>query len=92
MASQLNQDSQLWARRLEKRTSAVQRMKTLEIYSLVSMVRTREGDWDGAPRTPDPEDRSVSKRAWESKVCEWKTEMYAYCEAHGIRLPPYISV
>ena len=80
-SSQPNQDEQAWERRLAKRTDAVNRMKQLEIYRLMS-----EADDGGAPRTPDPRDRSLSKRQWEDNVFKWKKDMYTYCEDHGYQV------
>ncbi len=47
-----------WAVRLEKRTAAIQR------------VRSQYGD--GGPPPPDAEDRGLSKRVWEKLFLEWR--------------------
>ena len=90
MASQLNQDQDLWTRRMGRRTDAVHRMKNLEIYKLVSMVRMIGGD-AGAPRTPNPEDRSLSKRHWEKTVFQWRKEQYTYCNDRGYTTATMLS-
>ena len=80
-SSQPNQDERAWERRLAKRRDCVNRMKQLEVYRLMS-----EADDGGAPRTPDPRDRSLSKRHWEATVAKWKKDMYTYCEDHGYQV------
>ena len=81
---EVNQDKQEWEQRVERRTYAVSLMKNTDLYRLASMVAAIEGD-DGAPRTPDPRDRSTSKRVWEAKVWKWKADMHTFCEDHGYK-------
>ena len=61
-----------WQRRLEKRTTAVQIVKMRPLY--VQALGT-----PGArPLTPDPGDRSCSKRTWEHRYVEWKKALVEY--------------
>ena len=86
-SSQPNQDEQAWERRLAKRTDTVNMMKELEVYRLMTSVSEAHPDAVGeVPRTPDPRDRSLSKRQWEDKVFKWKKDMYTYCEDHGYQV------
>ena len=57
-----------WLRRLSHRRKAVCSIKSTLEYK-ASAASTRR------PPTPDPEDRSVSKRGWEACVQKWRREL-----------------
>ena len=57
-ASKWLDDEALWQRRLQHRMNGVSAVKATELYA---GSRSR-------PRTPDPFDRSVSKRRWEASM------------------------
>ena len=52
----------LWCRRQAKRLAAVRAVKASKDYTGCAV----------RPATPDPLDRSVSKRCWEKSVQEWR--------------------
>ena len=57
-----NRDDSIWRRRLTKRLAGVRSVKTSLEYA-ASSVR---------PPTPDPSDRTVSKRRWQRSVQEFR--------------------
>jgi hypothetical protein len=65
-----------WARRIRHRSNAVDAVKRSSDYD--SMVRLDSVDRLSAtlrPRTPDPLDRTVSKRHWEMSVQDWRVRL-----------------
>mmetsp|Transcript_7680 Transcript_7680/g.16889 ORF Transcript_7680/g.16889 Transcript_7680/m.16889 type:complete len:331 (-) Transcript_7680:19-1011(-) len=62
-----------WQRRIDKRRSAISNFKETADYKEYSTARD-EGDESAmqVPRTPDPDDRELSKRTWESQVAGWR--------------------
>merc|ERR1712232_1091159 len=71
-----------WERRLAKRRNAVASTKATPEYAEFASMRVRgerpapEDDDASAPpspRTPEPEDRTVSKRRWEELVRTWRS-------------------
>jgi hypothetical protein len=66
-----------WQRRATKRTAAVEQIKSSAEYKAFKMHHARTPSATPAPRTPDPTDRTISKRAWESGVMKWRTEIRA---------------
>lgn len=69
-----------WQRRHEKRRNVVQSIKTTLEYE--TMRRRRDQDeLVAAPGTPDPDDRSVSKRKWESEVMHWRNSLRQHTRA-----------
>mmetsp|Transcript_50326 Transcript_50326/g.93055 ORF Transcript_50326/g.93055 Transcript_50326/m.93055 type:complete len:324 (+) Transcript_50326:66-1037(+) len=62
-----------WQRRIEKRRGAISNFKEGAEYQAYSAKRSR-GDPAvmQVPGTPDPEDREVSKRSWETAVAGWR--------------------
>ena len=65
---------EVWQQRIQKRRSIVSIVKATPEYQgcLAKQVTRR-------PTTPDPDDRSVSKRAWEEKVVIWRTGLRKGC-------------
>jgi len=76
-----------WQRRMEKRRNAVDIVKASSEY--LSCAQTQPcGDeesarWAEAMRMPDPEDRLISKRAWEEEIRQWRTRLRQWCPANG---------
>lgn len=64
-----------WRRREAKRHSTVNAMRASPEYQCYKERRARNDIPPGAvpvPKTPDPEDRNVSKRRWEWEVRQWR--------------------
>ena len=63
-----------WKRRIEHRTAAVEYIQTTNQYQRFSSDREKgvEKEHTDRPQTPDPEDRTVSKRDWEKSVQRWR--------------------
>ena len=59
-----------WTRRIQKRSEAIVRIKKIEEYTAVPVAFR--------PKTPDPKDRAVSKRDWETSVQRWRSELNCY--------------
>ena len=60
----VNADDDEWEKRKKKRTYLVKMMKRSESYQKLLIKREADGSAD-TPRTPDPEDRTITKRNWE---------------------------
>jgi len=58
----LNEDETIWRRRLIKRLAAVRFMKASPEYATCN----------ARPSTPDPMDRTISKRRWERSIQEFR--------------------
>merc|ERR1712218_33295 len=63
---------EVWQRRERKRQDAVAMVKALDAYRRLESCRR--------PRSPDPFDRSISKRKWETTVAAWKSELRSWSE------------
>ena len=61
------------AGRHAKRASAVACTKMADLYECSGGLAP--GERIGRPLTPDPWDRSISKREWEKSLCKWRSEM-----------------
>merc|ERR1712187_230780 len=65
-----------WKRRIEHRTAAVEYIKTTNQYQRFAADREKGVEKDKTrPKTPDPEDRTVSKRGWEKSVQRWRMDL-----------------
>ena len=65
-----------WKRRIEHHTAAVDYIKTTSQYSRFAADREKGVEKDKTrPKTPDPEDRTVSKRDWEKSVQRWRMDL-----------------
>ena len=65
-----------WARRIHHRSNGVDAVKRSSDYD--SMVRLESADRLSStirPRTPDPLDRTMSKRHWEMSVQDWRVRL-----------------
>jgi len=74
-----------WERRHAKRQSAVACVKTSTEYVAFHGTRPSGASDVGvpAPKTPDPMDRNISKRTWEDKVRQWRTDLRQRGPADG---------
>ena len=71
-----------WARRIDRRMRALELGKRTKEYRWYSEQK-RE---DSEPLTPDPTDRSVSKRTWKKFVTKWRNaveQRYLEADASG---------
>jgi len=63
-----------WQRRISKRRAVVSNVKETPEYKAMADSRgAGEHSGSPAPTTPDPNDRTISKRRWESEVMQWRT-------------------
>ena len=58
----VNQDEQEWEERREKRRIYVAEVEAMCLPGVEGQL----------PPHPDPEDRGLSKRAWETRIFDWK--------------------
>lgn len=79
-----------WRRREEKRRAAVALTKATPEYEAFCRAACGAGGpkdmGEAAPRTPPPDDRSISKRAWESKVMNWRAALRNWCSERGVAI------
>jgi len=61
-----------WQRRAEKRQLSVTAGKATPEYGAYTAAIPREHRTSESPRTPDPTDRTVSKRQWDEGVRLWR--------------------
>jgi len=63
-----------WMRRIRRRSIGVATIKRSADYIDLMVTRSTQNEDDPSDGilTPDPEDRSLSKRAWESSMQEWR--------------------
>ena len=62
---------QEWQRRNDKRLKELERLKSTVAYQ--TMTRCIEaGTFQNPCRTPEPNDRTISKRQWERDVMQWR--------------------
>jgi len=70
-----------WQRREEARRKCVQIGKDTEEYRCYLASRPNKDDREASePTTPDPRDRTVSKRRWGQSMNEWRQALKAYAE------------
>jgi len=73
-----------WQHRVEVREKSVAISKETAVYQWYSSLKPREKRANGEPMTPDPRDRTVSKRRWKYLVQCWRTSMHSmYIEEEG---------
>mmetsp|Transcript_113268 Transcript_113268/g.225583 ORF Transcript_113268/g.225583 Transcript_113268/m.225583 type:complete len:352 (+) Transcript_113268:69-1124(+) len=65
-----------WQHRFEVREKSVAISKETAVYQWYSSLKPREARADNEPMTPDPRDRTVSKRRWKYLVQCWRTTMH----------------
>lgn len=68
-----------WEARTAKREKEVETIKSLQSYRLYVEVFPHDKRGDDDPKTPDPRDRSVSKRMWKWNVEKWRLQLKSRC-------------
>lgn len=70
-----------WDQRIAKREKEVETIKLLQSYRLYidAIPKASRTEGDDEPRTPDPRDRSISKRMWKWNVEKWRLELKGRC-------------
>merc|ERR1712228_856683 len=68
-----------WETRIAKREKEVQTIKSLQSYRLYVEVFPRGERGEDDPKTPDPADRTVSKRMWKWNVEKWRLQLKSRC-------------
>jgi len=81
-AGELNGSEEEWQRRATKRRAIVEVTKELPAYK-ARRARRLQSDAADSPRTPDPEDRQLSKRTWEKMIAEWRLSIKDTLDVHG---------
>lgn len=78
-----------WQRRGEVRRKAVETIKQFPEYQWYAAATPREEREAGAPTTPDPQDRTISKRKWKFLTTTWRSSLkQRYTEeGHGSVVP-----
>mmetsp|Transcript_46810 Transcript_46810/g.100085 ORF Transcript_46810/g.100085 Transcript_46810/m.100085 type:complete len:353 (-) Transcript_46810:88-1146(-) len=61
-----------WQQRIKKRELAITLSKRSHEYQRFQQLKMNEEREEDEPLTPDPRDRSVSKRKWKHDVDEWR--------------------
>eukprot|EP00427_Karlodinium_veneficum_P018236 CAMPEP_0169124248 /NCGR_PEP_ID=MMETSP1015-20121227/34221_1 /TAXON_ID=342587 /ORGANISM="Karlodinium micrum, Strain CCMP2283" /LENGTH=240 /DNA_ID=CAMNT_0009187647 /DNA_START=71 /DNA_END=793 /DNA_ORIENTATION=- len=70
---------QEWEQRIQKREKEVDTIKSLQSYRLYIEVFPPESRSEDDPKTPDPRDRTVSKRMWKWNVEKWRLQLKSRC-------------
>jgi len=70
-----------WVQRIAKREKEVETIKLLQSYMLYIDAIPKEAreDREDEPRTPNPRDRSISKRMWKWNVERWRLQLKGRC-------------
>lgn len=68
-----------WDQRIQKREKEVETIKSLQSYRLYIEVFPHDERGDDDPKTPDPRDRTVSKRMWKWNVEKWRLQLKSRC-------------
>lgn len=68
-----------WEQRIAKREKEVETIKSLTSYRLYIEVFPHEKRSEDDPKTPDPRDRTVSKRMWKWNVEKWRLQLKSRC-------------
>lgn len=68
-----------WQRRVEKRSISITAGKDTSEYRSYVQARPRITRRPSEPRTPDPRDRSISKRGWDEEVRLWRVALRQWC-------------
>lgn len=68
-----------WEARIAKREKEVETIKSLQSYRLYAEVFPRSERGEDDPQTPDPRDRTVSKRMWKWNVEKWRLQLKSRC-------------
>ena len=93
----VNSSHDEWERRVEKRLAAVAMIKNSPEYHKMIQRRgsaERSGTastLSNMPKTPEPTDRTISKRAWETQLQLWRAAIKHWCIVEGVDLVVVIS-
>merc|ERR550537_1794173 len=68
-----------WEQRIQKREKEVETIKSLQSYRLYIEVFPHDQRGDEDPKTPDPRERTVSKRMWKWNVEKWRLQLKSRC-------------
>lgn len=68
-----------WEQRIQKREKEVETIKSLQSYRLYIEVFPHDQRGEDDPKTPDPRDRTVSKRMWKWNVEKWRLQLKSRC-------------
>jgi len=68
-----------WDQRIQKREKEVETIKSLQSYRLYIEVFPHDERGEEDPKTPDPRDRTVSKRMWKWNVEKWRLQLKSRC-------------
>lgn len=68
-----------WEQRIAKREKEIEIIKSLQTYRLYIEAIPTDMRVEDAPHTPDPRDRSVSKRMWKWNVEKWRLQLNGRC-------------
>eukprot|EP00418_Pyrodinium_bahamense_P014333 CAMPEP_0179110192 /NCGR_PEP_ID=MMETSP0796-20121207/51417_1 /TAXON_ID=73915 /ORGANISM="Pyrodinium bahamense, Strain pbaha01" /LENGTH=220 /DNA_ID=CAMNT_0020808323 /DNA_START=83 /DNA_END=745 /DNA_ORIENTATION=- len=68
-----------WETRIAKREKEVVTIKALQSYRLYVEVFPHDKRSDDDPKTPDPRDKTVSKRMWKWNVEKWRLQLKSRC-------------
>merc|ERR1719150_1389373 len=69
----------VWEARIAKREKEVVTIKSLQSYRLYVEVFPHDKRGNDDPKTPDPRDRTVSKRMWKWNVEKWRLQLKSRC-------------
>lgn len=70
----LNACDEEWLRRAEKRRAIIAATKEMPAYQ-ARLAAQQGNDAPVSPRTPDPNDRDISKRTWEKLIADWRQSL-----------------
>jgi len=68
-----------WEQRIQKREKEVETIKSLQTYRLYIEISGDIQRGEDDPKTPDPRDRTVSKRMWKWNVEKWRLQLKSRC-------------
>ena len=87
-----NSDDVVWARRHTHRVNgliAVQRSPDFE--TMMWMVSIGLSSEASVPQAPDPDDRMLSKRSWESRMMGWRRAIKRFAQPPPVAAPALLS-
>ena len=80
-----NTDDDIWEKTRSKRRAGVISVRASQDYVNLQAVAECGGTHaECMPKEPNPEDRSVSQRAWTASLDEWRTQIAVLLRRHGI--------
>lgn len=68
-----------WEARIGKREKEVVTIKSLQSYRMYVEVFPHDKRSEDDPKTPDPRDKTVSKRMWKWNVEKWRLQLKSRC-------------